>query len=102
MMMRGEIHHIKLKCKKPLLSHVLDCFGTNTKIKNLYGKDEGWFEATFDSTLGGIAYGVTQYMDECIVLEPEELRNMVFTNLAKGLANYEDAGLLSEDLKKYL
>lgn len=41
-------------------------------------------------------------MDECIVLEPTEFRNMVFKNLAKGLANYEEAGLLSEDLKKYL
>lgn len=102
MMMRGDIYNIKLKCKKPLLSHVLDCFGTNTKIKKLHGKDKDWFEASFRSTLGGVAYGVTQYMDECIVLEPEELRNMVFKNLARGLANYEEAGLLSENFKKYL
>ena len=101
MMMRGDIYNIKLKCKKPLLSHVLDCFGTNTKIKKLHGKDEDWFEASFRSTLGGVAYGVTQYMDECIVLEPEELRNMVFKNLATGLANYADAGLLPDDLKAY-
>lgn len=101
MMMRGDIYNIKLKCKKPLLSHVLDCFGTNTKIKKLHGKDEDWFEASFRSTLGGVAYGVTQYMDECIVLEPEELRNMVFKNIATGLANYADAGLLPEDLQAY-
>lgn len=97
MMVRGDIYNIKLKCKKPLLSHVLDCFGTNTKIKNLHGKDEDWFEASFRSTLGGVAYGVTQYMDECIVLEPKELRDMVFKNIATGLANYREAGLLPDD-----
>lgn len=102
MMMRGDIYNIKLKCKKPLLSHVLDCFGTNTKIKKLHGKDKDWFEASFRSTLGGVAYGVTQYMDECIVLEPEELRNMVFQNIARGLSNYKEAGLLSKSLEKYL
>lgn len=101
MMVRGDIYTIKLKCKNPLLSHVLDCFGTNTKIKKLYGKEEGWFEATFRSTLGGVAYGVTQYMDECIVLEPKELRDMVFKNIATGLSNYKDAGLLPENLDSY-
>ena len=102
MMVRGDIYTIKLKCKNPLLSHVLDCFGTNTKIKKLYGKEDGWFEATFRSTLGGVAYGVTQYMDECIVLEPKELRDMVFKNLARGLSNYKDAGLLPEHLEDSL
>lgn len=77
---------------------MLDCFGTNTRIKKLYGKDEDWFEASFRSTLGGVAYGVTQYMDECIVLAPKELRDMVFKNITAGLANYREAGLLPEDL----
>lgn len=102
MMMRGDIYNITLKCKKPLLSHVLDCFGTNTTIKKLHGKDEDWFEASFRSTLGGVAYGVTQYMDECIVIDPPELREMVFKNVARGLENYKEAGFLPPHLEKYL
>ncbi|MFV0255377.1 MAG: helix-turn-helix transcriptional regulator [Erysipelotrichaceae bacterium] len=83
-MYTGEVVNCDFLVEDSLLSEVIETFGNNTKVF----KEKNKFKVRVRSDKGSLILFFKQFINEVVVLSPDELVNEIKNILEKSLANY--------------
>lgn len=84
-MYSGEELSILIRCNDVIIDDVLDTFGLNTFIQK---EDGGTFIARVSSSEQGIIFWAMQYVENCTILEPKQVKDKVKNILKNALTRY--------------
>ncbi len=85
-MYTGETVSASFRCRRSVLDHMIDLFGTDLIIIPV---DEEHFDMHVRGSADGLLLLAQQFLDSVTVLEPEELREKVRERIRNSLKEYE-------------
>ena len=86
LMFGGKTEQIVLKMNKRLVGVVIDAFGYDVRISD---QDGDYMEVRLKAAIEGVRFFALQYGPDCEVLEPNELRELVKSDILEMARKYE-------------